>query len=88
MEIKIVPVTELKPKLLRVITQAHEIGQEYIVTKNGKPAAVIMNFDEWESWKETMDILSDQKAMQRIQKSTAFFKKGGKGLRLEQVFKS
>lgn len=86
MDVKIVPVTKLKPKLLSVISQAQKVGQEYVVTKNGKPAAVIMSFDEWESWKETVDILSDRKTMRRIRKNLRFFNKGGKGLKTDQVF--
>jgi antitoxin YefM len=86
MDVKIVPVTELKPKLLKVISNAQKAGQEYVVTKNGKPAAVIMSFDEWEGWKETIDILSDKKAMKRIRKNVKYFDRGGKGLDPNQVF--
>lgn len=83
---KIVSVTQLKPKLLKVISRAAELGQEYIVTKNGHPAAVIMGYDEWESWRETLEILSDEKAMKRIRRSLAYFNRGGAGKPLEKVF--
>ena len=86
MRAKIVPVTELKPKLLQVVSNVQEAGQEYIVTKNGKPAAIIMNYDEWESWKETMDILSDKKARSRIRKNRTFFKRGRRGKTIGEVF--
>ena len=87
MEAKIVSVTQLKPKLLKVISRAQKLGQEYVVTKNGHPAAVIMGFDEWETWRETLEILSDEKAMMRIRKNLAYFNQGGKGKTLEEVFK-
>ena len=87
METRFVSVTALKPRLLKVIARAHELGQEYVVTKNGHPAAVIMGFDEWESWKETLDILSDEGAMKRIRKNLAYFNRGGKGRSLEEVFR-
>ena len=86
MEAKIVSVTQLKPKLLKVISRAHKLGQEYVVTKNGHPAAVIMGFDEWEGWKETLEILSDESAMKRIRKNLRYFNRGGRGKSLEQVF--
>ena len=88
MEAKIVSVTRLKPKLLKVISRAQELGQEYVVTKNGHPAAVIMGFDEWESWRETLEILSDPKAMKRIRRGLAYFNRGGKGKSLEEVFRN
>ena len=86
MEAKILSVTQLKPQVLKVISMAKEAGQEYIVTKNGKPAAIIMGFDEWEGWKETIEILSDPKMMAQIRRSVAYFKRGGKGYTIEEVF--
>jgi len=86
MEAKIVSVTQLKPKLLKVVSRAQKLGQEYVITKNGHPAAVIMGFEEWESWRETLEILSDPKAMRRIRKSLAYFNHDGRGKGLEEVF--
>ena len=86
MEVKLVPVTTLKPRLLKAVSQAQRLGQEFVITKNGKPAAVLIGFEEWESWKETLEILSDPKAMRRIRKNIAYFKRGGKGKTIEEVF--
>ncbi len=86
MEAKIVSVTQLKPRLLKVISRAQKLGQEYVVTRNGHPAAVIMGFDEWESWRETLEILSDENAMRRIRKNLKYFNRGGRGKSLEEVF--
>ncbi len=86
METRIVSVTKLKPKLLAVVSRAQKLGQEYVITKNGHPAAVIMGFDEWESWKETLGVLCDEKAKKRIRESLAYFNRGGKGKNLDEVF--
>ncbi|HCU25551.1 MAG TPA: prevent-host-death protein [Deltaproteobacteria bacterium] len=86
MEAKIIPVTALRPRLLQYVGRADKLGQEYIITKNGKPSAVIMGYEEWESWKETMEILSNPKLMKRIQKSKRYFAQGGKGKTIEEVF--
>ena len=77
MEAEIVSVTQLKPRLLKVISHAQKLGQEYVVTKNGHPAVVIMGFDEWESWRETLEILSDKNAMKRIRRGLKYFNRGG-----------
>ena len=45
-----------------------------------------MGFDEWESWKETVNILADRPAMKRIRKNVKYFRRGGKGLTLGEVF--
>ena len=86
MDYHFVPVTKLKPKLLNVISRVQDAGEEYVVTKNGKPAAVIIGFDEWESWMETIEILSDKNSADRIRRGIEYFKKGGKGLTIEEVF--
>ncbi len=86
-EAKIIPVTSLRTKLLQYLNRASQLGQEYIVTKNGKPYAVIMGYEEWESWKETLEIMSDPKLMRRIKKSRAYFARGGKGKTIDEVFK-
>lgn len=88
METKMMPVTALRPKLLQCVSRADRLGQEYIITKNGKPSAVIMGYEEWESWKETMEILSDPKALKHLQKNKAYFSRGGKGKSITEVFNS
>ena len=47
MNAKLIPVNELRPKLLECISKAQKLGQEYIVTNNCKPAAVMVRYDEW-----------------------------------------
>ena len=86
MEAKIVPVTALRPRLLRCVGLANRIGQEYVITKNGKPSAVIVGFDEWQSWKETQEILSEPAILRRIRKGKRYFARGGKGKTIHEVF--
>ena len=87
MEAKIVPVTSIRPKILKLISRAHQLGQEYVITKNGHPSAVIIGFDEWENWKETMDILSQPAVLRRIRKNKTYFARGGKGKTIKETFK-
>ena len=63
-----------------------EREDEVIVTKNGRPAAVIVNVREYESLRETLDVLSDPKMMKQIRESEAFYASGKKGLSINEVF--
>ncbi len=63
---KTLPITEARQKLPTLIDRASKMLDEYIVTVNGKPAAVIMSAEEYESWKETNEILADKKIMKAI----------------------
>lgn len=60
------PITEARAKLPTLIDRANKMLDEYIVTVNGKPAAVIMSAREYEGWKETNEILADKRLMKAI----------------------
>jgi antitoxin YefM len=53
------PVTKAREDLTQIVDNAKNLLDEYIITVNGVPAAVIMSHAEFESWKETTEILSD-----------------------------
>ena len=57
-----------------------------MITVNGVPSAVLISAAEYESWKETLDILSDRKLLKAIQKGEEDFKKG-KFITFEQLKK-
>ena len=56
------------------------------ITKNGRPAAILINVDEYTRLKETVDVLSDPGLMSQIAESRAFYKTKHKGLSFEDVF--
>lgn len=74
--IKTLPITEARQKLPTLIDRASKMLDEYVVTVNGKPAAVIMSADEYEGWKETNEILADKKLMKAIKQGEKDIKEG------------
>ena len=83
---KILPISEVKARLPELVTGVAEREEEVVVTRNGKPAAVLLNYDEYERLKETLDVLSDRRLMKQIQASERYFAGGGKGFSFEEVF--
>jgi len=83
---KTLPISEVKAKLPELVTGIAEREEEVVVTRNGKPAAVLINYAEYERVKETIDILSDTNLMRQIRKSQAFYETGKKGLSFDEVF--
>ena len=61
-----IPVTEARAKLPQLVKAADERFDRTVITSNGKPAAVIMSYEEYEAWEDTLEILSDPEAMQAI----------------------
>ena len=84
---KILSVTNVKAHLPGLVAGVQERAEEIIVTKNGSPAAIMLNYDEYESMKETMEILADKKLMRQIERGKKYFGRGGKGIPMEEVFK-
>lgn len=59
-------VTEARDKLSEIIDTVVSTGAEWVITKHGRPAAVILSYDEYESLIETVNILSDRSATDAI----------------------
>ena len=79
------PISDVKTHLPDLITGVEEREEEIVVTRNGRPAAVLVNFEEYERLKATLDVLSDANLMRQIRASRRHFAGGGKGVPLEQV---
>ena len=71
-----VPVTKAKTALLDLIRRLKDTDQAIAITKNGVPEAVLMSMKKFEGLLETLDILSDDKAMSSVRKSIQEADKG------------
>ena len=83
---KTLPISEVKAKLPELVTGVEEREEEVVVTRNGKPAAVLVNYSEYGRLKETIEVLSDPDLMKQIRTSQTFFRKGKRGMTFEDVF--
>lgn len=83
---KTLPLSEVKTRLPELVAGVQEREEEVVVTKNGRPAAILINVDEYARLKETLDVLSDPVLTKQIGRSRAFYKTGGKGLSFQDVF--
>lgn len=74
-------------KLSQLVDGVVAKDDEIIITRNGRPAAVIMNNNEYESWKETHEIMADKELMKEIQKNLDAFQRGQvKKYSLDELF--
>lgn len=83
---KTLPITEVRNNLPLLVDQANKRLDEFIITVNGKPAAILMSVAEYESWKETEEIMSDPKLMKAIKQGEKEIEEG-KGIPWEDVKK-
>jgi len=83
---KTLPISEVKARLPELVTGVAEREEEVVVTRNGKPAAVLLNYAEYERLKETLDVLTDPHLMRQVRRSKKFYAGGARGLSFEDVF--
>lgn len=64
------PLTEVRDKLSEIVDQVAE-GVEWTITRHGRPVAVILSIEDYESLLETVNVLSDADAMESIREGLA-----------------
>lgn len=65
---KILPLAEAKAKLSQLVTEVSSTEQQITITRNGRAAAVLVSHDEFESWRETTEIMADPEFCDQIRK--------------------
>lgn len=83
--LSVVPVTEFRTHALEAVRRVNRLGDEVVITAKGRPAAVLVSYDEWESVAETLAIKRDPKLMAQIRASLKYLRRGGKGISLERI---
>jgi prevent-host-death family protein len=83
---RILPISVVKARLPELVTGVQDREEEIVVTRKGRPAAVLVNHAEYERLKETVDVLSDPMLMRQIRASGRFYAAGRRGLSFEDVF--
>lgn len=77
-----IPFTEAKAHLSDLVDRTSREHERFIVTRNGRPAAVLVSPEDLESLEETVDILQDRALLDSIRKSRREASEG-KSLRLK-----
>lgn len=82
---KTIPLKEARAKFSALVDKVDRLSQRYVVTKNGVPKAVVMSAEEFESWVETLELMSNPKAVKALEKGLKEAK-AGKFLSFKEVF--
>ena len=64
-----VPLTEARASFSELLNEVEAQHDHVAITRNGKPVALLMSMDEWESWEETLEVLSDEETMAALKRS-------------------
>ena len=83
---KTLKASEAKTKFFELLRGVADREDEIVVTKDGEPTAILLNYGEYEQLVETMEVLSDPDAIKRLKKGEQYLKRGGRLLSHAEVF--
>jgi antitoxin YefM len=70
------PLARVKAQLSEIVDRVFRQQERVVVTRNGRPAAVLVSPDDLESLEETLAILSDPDLMAEIRKGDEAIARG------------
>ena len=73
---KILPLSEVKAKLSEIVDDVQARDERVVITRKGKPAAILMSHDDMESWEATVEIMSDPEFMADIRRGVRELEQG------------
>jgi antitoxin YefM len=72
----VLPLAEIKKRLSAIVDGVEGRHDRVVLTRHGRPAAVMISPDDLESLEETLDLLSDPKAVREIRSAEAAIEAG------------
>jgi antitoxin YefM len=72
-----VPLAEVKNRLSEVVDRLEREHGRVVITKHGRPAAVMLSLEDLESLEETLAILSDPELVAAVRQADAEIAAGG-----------
>ena len=83
--VRTIPVSEARQNLPELVTRMRKVLDRVIITRNGKPEAVMMSIEEYESWVETLELMSHPETVRGVREGLADLK-AGRTRSFEEVF--
>ena len=70
------PITKAREQLTTLVENTQKKLDQYVITVNGSPAAILISMDEYDSWKNTNEIMADPELMKAIKEGEEDIKAG------------
>jgi prevent-host-death family protein len=80
------PLSEIKAHLSEIVDRVEGEHQRVTLTRNGRPAAVLMSVEDLEALEDTLELLADPKARVEIERARRDIARG-RGIRGDELRK-
>jgi len=64
-----VPFSEARAHLTDLVDEVEQKHEHIVITRNGRPAVVVLSSDEYDALQETLEILDDEETMDALRRS-------------------
>jgi prevent-host-death family protein len=71
-----IPLADAKARLSAVLDEVRDTHDRVVITRNGRPEAVIMSLSDLEALEETLDLLSTPDAVDEVRAAEAEIARG------------
>jgi len=71
-----IPLADAKARLSAVLDEVRDTHDRVVITRNGRPEAVIMSVSDLEALEETLDLLSTPDALDEVRAAEAEIARG------------
>jgi antitoxin YefM len=78
------PLAEIKAHLSEIVDRVEGQHERVTLTRNGRPAAVLISPDDLEALEDTLEILADPGALKEIKQALRDIE-GGKGISADEL---
>src|SRR5580692_6589634 len=79
------PLASVKARFSELVDRVERQQDRVVVTRNGKPAAVLISADDLESLEETLAVMSDRSIAAQIRESEKALAAGERGTGLDEL---
>ena len=70
-------ISEARKKIFTIAKEVQKPNNHYTLTEKGRPTAVIMSAEEFESWQETLEVMKDFPDLKKdVEEAEQAFKSG------------
>lgn len=84
---KVLPLSEVKTRLSELVDAVERRDEPLTITRNGKPIAIIVSKEEYDSWHETVEILRDPQFVREIREGMRRLARTRKRHTLDELFR-
>jgi antitoxin YefM len=73
---RIIPFTEARARLTELLDDVEARHEHLVITRKGRPAAVVVSPEEWDAIEQTLDVLQDDATLADLRESEQDVKAG------------